>query len=89
VVPHMPMSTFDVRLPEVGIAQQPGTLRGYVTTASAGSVTMHVAPPPGVSLEAAKTFAGSRQTSHTVVGGLVQFTLPTRAGRAANWAVTG
>jgi hypothetical protein len=88
VVPHLPMSTFDIRLPQVGIAQQSGLIRGYVKT-SGGSVTMRVSPPPGVSAEQAIAFAGGVQVPDTVVNGLVQFTLPTKAERAADWAVTG
>ena len=37
VVPHLPMTTFDLRLPDVGIAQQPGEIRGYFRTAAAPS----------------------------------------------------
>jgi hypothetical protein len=88
VVPHLPMTTFDIRLPQVGLAQQPGQIRGYVTT-SGGSVTMRVAPPPGVAASNAVAYAGGSRVPDTVVGGLVQFTLPTRAGHAADWAVSG
>jgi glycosyl transferase family 36/glycosyl hydrolase family 36 len=88
VVPHLPMGTFDVRFPQIGVAEQSGLIRGYVTT-SGGSVTMRVAPPPGVSPQAAKTFAGRRKVAHTVVAGLVQFTLPTSGGAPADWAVSG
>jgi hypothetical protein len=88
VVPHLPMTTFDIRLPQVGLAQQPGQIRGYVTT-SGGSVTMRVAPPPGVPASNAVAYAGGSRVPDAVVGGLVQFTLPTRAGHAADWAVSG
>jgi Glycosyl hydrolase 36 superfamily, catalytic domain/Glycosyltransferase family 36 len=88
VVPHLPMSTFDVRFPQVGVAEQSGLIRGYVTASSA-TVTMRVAPPPGVAPAAARTFAGRKKVAHTVVGGLVQFTLPTSPGAPANWAVSG
>ena len=87
IVPRLPLSTFDVRLPEVGVAQQPGTIRGYFRTAG-GSVTMDVAPPPGVSATSAVAWANGRQVPSTVVGGLVQFTLGAAAGRPADWAVT-
>jgi len=87
IVPHLPTTTFDVRFPEVGIAQQPGLIRGYVTTAG-GNVTMDVAPPPGVSASDAVAWADGKQVAAQVAGGLVQFTLPTRAGRAADWAVS-
>jgi hypothetical protein len=88
IVPHLPMSTFDVRLPDVGIAQQPGLIRGYFRIAPA-SMTIDVAPPPGVAPDQAVAFADGRQVPATVVDGLVQFTLRTRAGRAADWAVSG
>jgi hypothetical protein len=87
VVPHMPMSDFDVRLPQVGIARQAGLIRGYLST-SGGSVTMRVAPPPGVTAEEAIAWANGRQVPATVVGELVQFTLATKAGKPANWAVS-
>jgi hypothetical protein len=88
VVPHLPMGTFDIRLPQVGVAQQSGLIRGYVST-SGGSVTMRVAPPPGVAAADAVAYAGGSRVPDTVVGGLVQFTLPTRAGHPADWAVSG
>jgi hypothetical protein len=88
VVPHLPMATFDIRLPQVGVAQQSGLIRGYVST-SGGSVTMRVAPPPGVAPADAVAYAGGSRVPDTVVGGLVQFTLATKAGRPADWAVTG
>ena len=50
---------------------------------------MRVAPPPGVEAAQAIAYAGSKQVPATVVEGLVQFTLPTKAGKPANWAVSG
>jgi hypothetical protein len=88
VVPHLPTSTFDIRLPDVGVAEQPGLIRGYVTT-SGGNVEMRVAPPAGLAADQVTTFAAGKQVSHTVVEGLVRFTLPTKAGLAADWAVSG
>jgi hypothetical protein len=88
VVPHLPMATFDIRLPQVGVAQQSGLIRGYVST-SGSSVTMRVAPPPGVAAASAVAYAGGSRVPATVVGGLVQFTLPTKPGRPADWAVGG
>jgi hypothetical protein len=87
IVPHLPMSTFNVRFPDVGVAQQPGLIRGYFRTAG-GAVTIDVAPPPGVSADQAIAYADGQQVRSTVVGGLVRFTLVTRAGRTADWAVT-
>ena len=72
----------------MGVAQAPGLLRGYVRTAG-GGVTMLVAPPPGVSAVDAVTYAGGVAVPHTVEGNLVRFTLPTSAGKPADWAVSG
>jgi hypothetical protein len=88
IAPHLPMSTFELRFPHVGVAQQEGLIRGYLTT-SGGSLTMRVAPPPGVSATQAVAYAGKKQVPTTVVGGLVQFTLTTSAGKAAGGAVSG
>jgi hypothetical protein len=88
VTPHLPMSTFDIRFPDVGLAQQSGRVRGYFVTGATGSVTVRVAPPPGVPAEEAIAYANNRRVPASVVGGLVQFTLPTKAGHAANWAVS-
>src|SRR5947208_10306267 len=61
---------------------------GYLTT-SGGSLTMRVAPPPAVSAAQAVAYAGTKQVPTSVVGGLVQFTLKTSAGKVADWAVSG
>jgi hypothetical protein len=88
IKPHLPMSTFELRFPQVGLAQQEGLIRGYLTT-SGGRLTMRVAPPPGVSAAQAVAYASGKRVRTRVVGGLVQFTLKARAGRAADWAVSG
>jgi hypothetical protein len=89
VTPHLPMRTFSLRLPYVGVAQKPRLLRGYVRPMQGGRVVMHASLPPGASLHGLRTFADGRQVRHTVRSGLVVFTLPTVGGRPANWAVQG
>ncbi len=88
VAPHLPTGTFDIRLPDLGVAQQPGLIRGYVR-GSAASVTMRVAPPPGVAASEALAYANGVQVPATVAGGRVQFQLQIRSGKAADWAVSG
>jgi hypothetical protein len=87
IVPHLPMSTFNIRLPAVGLAQRPGLIRGYLRTVASATVTMQVAPPPGVSASHAVAYVGGSVVPHSVVGGLVQFSMPTAAGRPSDWAV--
>ena len=88
VQPHLPTSTFDIRLPDVGVAQQAGLIRGYVR-GSAATVTMRVAPPPGVPAGSAVAYADGAQVPDAVAGGLVQFQLKIKAGAPADWAVSG
>jgi hypothetical protein len=87
IVPHLPMSSFNLRLPDVGVAQKPGLIRGYFRAASA-NVTIDVAPPPGVSAATAVAYADGRRVPSTVANGLVEFMLRTQGGRPADWAVT-
>jgi hypothetical protein len=89
VTPHLPMRTFSVRLPYVGVAQRPGLVRGYVRPVKGGRVVMHVSPPPGAGTRGLRTFANGRLVAHSVRGGLLVFSLPTVGGRPANWAVQG
>jgi hypothetical protein len=87
IVPHLPLSSFNVRFPDVGVAQQPGTIRGYFRTAG-GRLTLDVAPPPGVAADQAVAYANGQPAPSTVVDGLVQFTLPAHRGVPADWAVS-
>ena len=89
VIPHLPMDTFNVRFPLTGVAQQPGLLRGYVKPVAAGTLTMDVALPPGVSATDALSWVNGAVVPHTMRGPLVEFALPTGAGVASDWAITG
>jgi cellobiose phosphorylase len=88
VVPELPQQSFDIRLPSVGVAQRPGSLRGYFRTGASGSVTMAVAPPPGVDPADAVTWANGSRVPHTVENGLLKFSLSLDRGAASDWAVT-
>jgi hypothetical protein len=89
VVPHLPQRTFDIRLPDVGVAQRDGLIRGYFRPAGSGPLTMQVAVPPGADPAKVVTWSGSTVVPHTVEGGLVSFTIQAIAGRPADWAVSG
>jgi hypothetical protein len=86
IVPHVPFKTFSVRLPEAGVAYSKRLARGYVTTARAARLTMVVRPPAGTGRLTAHA-GGRRVALKKRAGGLVEFTLKTRAGRAADWAL--
>ncbi|MGI8609279.1 MAG: GH36-type glycosyl hydrolase domain-containing protein [Candidatus Dormibacteria bacterium] len=88
VVPHLPMDTFEVRFPLVGVAQQPGLLRGYLRPVAAGTLTMDVALPPGVTADRAVSWANGAIVSHVMRGSLIEFQLPASAGMAGDWAIS-
>jgi hypothetical protein len=88
VTPHLPMASFSLRLPRVGVAAAAGVLRGYVVVSRSGTLRMHVALPAGVRPGRVTAFAGGRRVRALVRGGLVVFSLPARANRPADWAVT-
>jgi hypothetical protein len=87
IVPHLPMSTFDVRFQGAGIASRPGLLRGYIRPRSSGPLVMEVAPPPRTKARHLVAFADGKRVRSRVEHGLVRFVLPASAGRAANWAL--
>ncbi|HUE26869.1 MAG TPA: hypothetical protein VMP89_08860, partial [Solirubrobacteraceae bacterium] len=89
IVPHLPMASFDIRWPSAGLAQRPGLIRGHFRGLAAATVTMDVAPPPGVDAGSATVYVNGTVAPHTVSGGLVAFSMPLSASRATDWAVQG
>ncbi len=87
ITPHLPMTTFSLRMPQIGVASQSGLLRGYVVPQAGGTLVMHVAPPPGSSDKTIVAFADGVEVPSTSANGMIQFDLPSRAGVAADWAV--
>jgi hypothetical protein len=82
--PELPLSSFSLRLPEIGVAYQRGLARGYVVSAQSATLTMDVTPPSGGSWRA---YADRRRVRASRRGGAVAFRLVVRAGRAADWAI--
>jgi hypothetical protein len=80
--PHVPMTRFSLRLPDVGVAREAGGLRGYVRVAHGGVLRMRVAAPRG-----SVAFVAGHRVDSTRRHGMLVFGLPARAGRAADWAV--
>jgi hypothetical protein len=84
IQPHLPLRSFSLRLPEVGVAYEHRTARGYITTQQAASLRMEVAAPSGRSFA---VYVDGRPVPFSRQGNLIEFTLPTAAGRPADWAV--
>ena len=78
------MKTFSVRLPEVGVAAEPGMLRGYVTPERTGSVRLRVAAPEGDGLRA---YVDGKPVAAPVRDGLVELAADAQPGRALDFAV--
>ncbi|MFL5822180.1 MAG: GH36-type glycosyl hydrolase domain-containing protein [Solirubrobacteraceae bacterium] len=86
IVPRLPMRKFNIRFPDIGLAQQVGLTRGYLR-ATRDRITLQVAPPPGVRAAQAVAYANGHRVPSRVVGGLVQFSLHTLGSRPADWAI--
>jgi hypothetical protein len=81
--PHLPVSSFELRLPRVGVAYGRDRLRGYVEPVRSSTLAMEVAVPGAVRA----VRVDGRRRSYRRSGGAVRFSLPTVAGRPTDWEV--
>jgi len=84
--PHAPASTFDVRLPGVGVARDRRGLRGYVRPEQAGRMELEIVLPEGAAPR--RAYVAGRRVAVRRAGGTVRLALLTRAGKATDWALT-
>ena len=85
IIPHL--RRFSLRMPRVGVARQPGRLRGYFRTEARSRLVLRVGGVPR-GARGVIAWANGRSVAHRTSQGLVVFSLPTRRGRPADWAVT-
>jgi Glycosyl hydrolase 36 superfamily, catalytic domain/Glycosyltransferase family 36 len=83
--PHL--ARFSLRLPRVGVARQPGLLRGYLRVARRERLVMQIHGVPG-GARGVTTWANGLAVAHSSSGGYITFSLPARPDRAADWAVS-
>jgi hypothetical protein len=88
IAPHFPFALFSLRFPQVGLASEPGRMRGYVTPQAGGSMQLDVTLPDGAGTGSATTWANGHVVPHTASGDSVRFRLDSNAGAPADWAVT-
>ena len=69
----------------VGVAARGRRLRGYFRTEASGRLVLRVGGVPR-GARSVTAWADGRAVAHRISQGLVVFSLPTRAGRAADWA---
>ena len=62
--------------------------RGYVRPSQSGPIELSVHLPAGVGPNGVTTWAGKTRVENAVKDGVVVFTIPGRAGRASDWAVS-
>lgn len=87
ITPHLPMTNFSLRFPEVGVARTARLIRGYVRPSQSVELLMQVAPAPGMSGRELRVWADGREAPFSLHHGLVDFRLRAAAGRPADWAV--
>ncbi|MBI4730006.1 MAG: hypothetical protein HY775_11010 [Acidobacteria bacterium] len=88
IEPHLPLDAFSLRLPSVGLASEPGRLRGYVRAERDGTLRMRVRLPENADPASAVAWVNGEPQAPGVSGRLVEFDLPAPAGTPADWAVT-
>jgi hypothetical protein len=86
IAPHLPMETFSLRLPRIGVASGPRLLRGYVRAQQAGEIELRVRVP--VASRGLRTWANGRVVPHRIRGGYAVFRLDAPDDAAADWALT-
>lgn len=86
IEPHLPLERYRLSLQTVGIAVEPGRLRGYLRPEKAGDIELEVRLPAGA--RPARAFVDGRRAAARREGDVLRLTLPARAGEASDWAVT-
>jgi hypothetical protein len=82
--PSLPLRRFSLRLPNVGVAVRPGSLRGYLRPLRGGPLEIEVALRGH---GRAEVVVEGRRVTHTRRGRAVRFRMPTSAGRTTDFAV--
>lgn len=82
--PELPMRTFSLGLPDIGVSYGPATARGYVVVAARQKLTLEVRPPGG---KRWRVRADGRPTRAVQRGGMLVFRLSARPGQRASWLI--
>ena len=84
IAPHLPQETFNLRFERVGVAREPGALRGYVTPERDGPIELRVRLDGG---GAPQAYANGEPVAHTVEDGYAVFTAQGSADEPLDWAL--
>jgi hypothetical protein len=85
--PSLPLRRFSIRLPRVGIAAEPGLMRGYLKTRSRAPVRLSLDPPGRSRAGATRVWLDGERVRARIAGG--RATVTARPGRdhAVDWAI--
>jgi hypothetical protein len=88
VAPTLPLRRFSIRLPRVGIAVRPGSMRGYVRTVSAARLRLELDPPGNASVRSARVWLdGEPARRLSVERDSITVRAPTGGDRLVDWAL--
>ncbi|MGH8531048.1 MAG: GH36-type glycosyl hydrolase domain-containing protein [Nevskiales bacterium] len=89
IAPHLPLDGWSLRLPNIGLAQQGGSLRGYIRPAAAGPIKLQVVPRSArANARYAVAVNGEPTTATTLPEGGVIFSTIAGAGETLDWSVS-
>jgi hypothetical protein len=86
--PHLPVATFSLRMPQVGLDYGRARVRGYLRPSGHRRLRLAVTLPGRLRHGRPTVWVDGRRVRATRAGGVVRFSLRARAGRAVDWAVT-
>ena len=81
--PSLPLNRYSIRLPRVGIASEPGLMRGYVRTESKSPLKLALDPPG----RAAKVWIDGRPARARIKNGTATVTARPGRDRVVDWAI--
>ena len=82
--PHLPVASFELRLPRVGVARDRHRLRGYVEPVRSSKLTMEVTVPGAVR----DVRVEGRRRDYRRSGDVIRFSMPAPAGQPTDWVVS-
>jgi hypothetical protein len=85
--PHLPMRTFSLRLPDVGIEYGRARARGYLRPHGHALLRITVSLPDRLRRGPAAAFVEGRRVAGRRAGAELRFSLRARRGRVVDWAV--
>jgi hypothetical protein len=85
--PHLPMTSFSLRLPDAGVEYGRARARGYVRPHGRARLRMTVELPRGLARGRVAAFVDGRRVRARRAGGAVRFALRARGGSLVDWAV--